>query len=119
MIYCKRVYDPVSPEDGYRVLIDRLWPRGIKKTDLQYDEWNKAVAPSNELRKWFHQHTDRFEEFVERYHQELDQNADAWKALVKKIQQGNLTLLYSAKDREHNQARVLQSYLENSILVIL
>ncbi|TOL41980.1 MarR family transcriptional regulator, partial [Vibrio parahaemolyticus] len=57
MIKCKRVYDPVADDDGYRVLVDRLWPRGIKKTDLQHDEWNKDVAPTNELRKWFHQHT--------------------------------------------------------------
>lgn len=118
MIYCKRVYDPVSPEDGYRVLIDRLWPRGIKKIDLQYDEWNKAVAPSNELRKWFHQHPDQFDKFVASYYQELNNNTQAWETLLQQSQQGNLTLLYSAKDREHNQANVLKSYLENGIPVM-
>ncbi|ELX8380484.1 DUF488 domain-containing protein [Providencia vermicola] len=115
MIDCKRVYDAVSPSDGYRVLIDRLWPRGIKKTDLQYDEWKKEVAPSNELRKWFHQNTDQFDKFVERYQQELNDNPSAWIPLVEKAQQGNLTLLYSAKDKQHNQALVLKSYLETAL----
>ncbi len=114
MIYCKRVYDPLSSEDGYRVLIDRLWPRGIKKTDLQCEEWNKEVAPSNELRKWFHQNTDQFEQFVERYRQELNEN-QAWQPLAEKAKQGSLTLLYSAKDTQHNQAKVLKAFLEEQI----
>ncbi|UBX50562.1 DUF488 domain-containing protein [Providencia alcalifaciens] len=111
MIYCKRVYDPCSPQDGYRILVDRLWPRGIKKVDLQCDEWNKAVAPSNELRKWFHQHTDQFEQFVMKYQQELQQN-DEWQAIFAKAQQGDITLLYSAKDTQHNQALVLKAFIE-------
>ncbi|EKT57198.1 DUF488 domain-containing protein [Providencia burhodogranariea] len=115
MIYCKRVYESVSPEDGYRVLVDRLWPRGIKKTDLQYREWNKEVAPSNELRKWFHQNTDQFSAFIERYYQELNNNPQSWVALIEKAQQGNLTLLYSAKDAEHNQAQVLKAFIEENI----
>lgn len=114
MIYCKRVYDPTTENDGYRVLVDRLWPRGIKKADLQCDEWNKEVAPSNELRKWFHQHTDQFEQFVQQYHEELN-NTQAWKALVTQAQRGNLTLLYSAKNTEHNQAIVLKEYIEEKI----
>ena len=115
MIYCKRVYDSHSLEDGYRVLIDRLWPRGIKKTDLQYDEWNKAVAPSNELRKWFHQNTELYEQFIAQYRQELSNNEPAWQPLVDKAQQGNLTLLYSAKDTQHNQAKVLKAFIEEKI----
>ncbi|AFH93719.1 DUF488 domain-containing protein [Providencia stuartii] len=115
MIYCKRVYDAVSSEDGYRVLVDRLWPRGIKKVALDYDEWNKDVAPSNELRKWFHQHPDQFNKFVEDYHQELSHHSAAWMPLVEKAKLGNLTLLYSAKDKVHNQAHVLKAYLERCI----
>ncbi|WP_323084498.1 DUF488 domain-containing protein [Providencia alcalifaciens] len=114
MIYCKRVYDPCSPQDGYRILVDRLWPRGIKKVDLQCDVWNKAVAPSNELRKWFHQHTDQFELFVTKYQQELQQN-DAWHAVLTKAQQGDITLLYSAKDTQHNQALVLKAFIEEKL----
>ncbi|MEQ5138255.1 DUF488 domain-containing protein [Providencia alcalifaciens] len=114
MIYCKRVYDPCSPQDGYRILVDRLWPRGIKKVDLQCDEWNKAVAPSNELRKWFHQHTDQFEQFVTKYQQELQQN-DAWHAVLTEAQQGDITLLYSAKDTQHNQALVLKAFIEEKL----
>lgn len=115
MIYCKRVYDATSIEDGYRVLIDRLWPRGIKKSDLQCDDWNKAVAPSNELRKWFHQNTDQFEQFITQYRQELNNNESAWQPLVEKAKQGHLTLLYSAKDTQHNQAKVLKAFIEEKI----
>lgn len=114
MIYCKRVYDPHSPEDGYRILVDRLWPRGIRKVDLQYDEWDKDIAPSTELRKWFHQNTDQFEQFVKQYQQELD-NSQAWLPLVQRAEQGNLTLLYGAKDTQHNQAKVLKAYIEEKI----
>ncbi|WP_369312167.1 DUF488 domain-containing protein [Providencia rettgeri] len=114
MIYCKRVYDPATKDDGYRVLVDRLWPRGIKKTDLQCDAWHKEVAPSNELRKWFHQHTDQFEQFVQQYHEELN-HSKAWQVLVEQAQQGNLTLLYSAKNTEHNQAIVLKNFIEEKI----
>ncbi|WOB92850.1 DUF488 domain-containing protein [Providencia sp. PROV175] len=114
MIKCKRVYDPVDDNDGYRVLIDRLWPRGIKKTDLQHDSWNKDVAPSNELRKWFHQNTDQFAQFIERYQQELN-NTTAWQALVSQAKQGDLTLLDSAKNTEHNQAIVLKAFLEDKM----
>ncbi|MGG4609618.1 DUF488 domain-containing protein [Providencia sp. Me31A] len=114
MINCKRVYDAISDEDGYRVLIDRLWPRGIKKVDLQHDEWNKDVAPSNELRKWFHQHTDQFTQFIDRYRAELNQTI-AWQDLVEKARKGNLTLLYSAKNIEHNQAVVLKAFIEEKM----
>ncbi len=114
MIYCKRVYDASSSQDGYRILVDRLWPRGIKKTDLQCDEWHKEVAPSNELRKWFHQHTDQFDQFIEKYRQELQANT-AWQVLVEKARHGNLTLLYSAKDTQHNQAQVLKAFIEEQL----
>lgn len=114
MIKCKRVYDPVADDDGYRVLVDRLWPRGIKKTDLQHDEWNKDVAPTNELRKWFHQHTDQFVQFTERYLQELN-HTTAWQQLVSQAKQGSLTLLYSAKDTQHNQAIILKAFIEQKM----
>ncbi|SPZ22333.1 Uncharacterized conserved protein [Providencia rettgeri] len=85
-----------------------------KKTDLHHDSWNKDVAPSNELRKWFHQNTDQFAQFIERYQQELN-NTAAWQVLVSQAKQGDLTLLYSAKNTEHNQAIVLKAYLEEKM----
>ncbi|HDF2340507.1 TPA: DUF488 domain-containing protein [Morganella morganii] len=112
MIFCKRVYDEVAESDGYRVLVDRLWPRGIKKTDLNYDEWNKDVAPDTELRKWFHANSDQFAEFERRYRAELESRPQSWQPLVARAVQGNLTLLFAAKDKEHNQAKVLKAFLE-------
>lgn len=115
MIFCKRVYDEVTESDGYRVLVDRLWPRGIKKTDLHYDEWNKDVAPETELREWFHANTEQFAEFERRYRQELEDRPQSWQPLVVKAEQGNLTLLFAAKDKEHNQAKVLKAFLEGKL----
>ncbi|KPD03804.1 MULTISPECIES: DUF488 domain-containing protein [Enterobacterales] len=115
MITTKRVYESVSATDGYRVLIDRLWPRGVKKVDLPYNEWNKSVAPSTELRKWFHQHSDQFEQFSQRYMAELQHCPAAWWPLVEKAQHGYLTLLYAAKDIRHNHAKVLKLFLEEQI----
>ncbi|RDE10052.1 DUF488 domain-containing protein [Pelagibacterium lacus] len=106
----KRAYEPADKEDGYRVLVDRLWPRGLHKDDAALDEWLKDVAPSTELRKWFNHDPERFPEFRRRYRKELSDNPDVEKlaALAKK---GKLTLVYSARDETHNQARVLAEYL--------
>ncbi len=112
MIRTKRVYEPAEPEDGARILVDRLWPRGISKKGLGLDSWHKDIAPSSELRKWFHHDTSRWDEFRRRYFAELDNNPTAWGSLAELVLSGNVTLLYSAKDERHNNAEVLRDYLE-------
>lgn len=114
MIQCKRVYDTVSPDDGYRVLVDRLWPRGIKKQDLVMDQWCKDIAPSNTLRQWFHANPASFSTFSERYYLELTAHTELCQALLTISQKQNLTLLFSTKDTNHNQAVVLKSFLEQN-----
>lgn len=111
MIQCKRVYDEASKEDGYRILVDRLWPRGVKKTDLAYDEWCKALTPSSELRKAFHGETIDFSHFSKAYLQELDAQADEGKRIARLAEKQTVTLLYGAKDREQNHALVLADWL--------
>lgn len=114
MIQIKRVYEPAAPEDGYRVLVDRLWPRGIKKEVLQLDAWAKTAAPSNELRQWYHQHLEQQEEFSRRYRQELNAHPEYWMPLLDQARQGNMTLLYAAKNIEFNHAQVLAEFLEEA-----
>ncbi|MGE0621273.1 MAG: DUF488 domain-containing protein [Pseudomonadales bacterium] len=107
----KRAYVPRSQTDGYRVLVDRVWPRGIKRETLQIDLWLKDVAPSTELRRWFGHEVKRWEGFQQRYRKELDANDEAVDILRRQHQQGRLTLVYGAKDESHNQAVVLRDYL--------
>lgn len=111
MIQCKRVYDTASKEDGYRVLVDRLWPRGIKKVDLAYDEWCKTLAPSTELRKAFHGEAIDFAAFKKSYREELEAQKEAGEQLAARGKNGTVTLLYAAKDREQNHAVVLAEWL--------
>jgi len=111
-IRTKRAYDPIESEDGTRVLVDRMWPRGIKKADLGIHDWPKDVAPSKELRQWFGHDPDKWEAFQRRYHAELDDKPDAWRPLLAFAREGNLTLVYGARDREHNNAVALRAYLE-------
>ncbi len=108
----KRTYDLPLGTDGYSVLVDRIWPRGIKKEALHHDLWLKDVAPSSLLRKWFNHKPEKFDEFSKRYLQELSSNAayDVLKELVAKHKK--ITLLYSAKDELHNQAVVLKELLD-------
>ena len=115
MIQIKRVYDPASRSDGTRYLVERLWPRGMKKNALQLDGWLKDVAPSDALRRWFKHDPARWEEFRNRYVAELDNKPDAWQPIVEKARQGPVTLLYSARDTEHNSALALQAYLEKHL----
>jgi uncharacterized protein YeaO (DUF488 family) len=110
-IQTKRVYEVASPDDGFRVLVDRIWPRGMTKERAGADLWLKEVAPSTELRKWFHHDRSKWEEFKERYTAELDANPQAVGKLLDAAARGRLTLLYSAKDSEDNQAVVLREYL--------
>jgi len=109
-IQIKRAYLPASPDDGVRVLVDRLWPRGVRKSDLAIAQWAKEVAPSTELRQWFGHDPDKWGEFRRRYRAELSHNAllSELKAIAKK---GRLTLIYAARDEEHNEAVVLRDIL--------
>jgi uncharacterized protein YeaO (DUF488 family) len=108
----KRVYDPPSPKDGYRVLVDRLWPRGLKKEAAALDLWVKEVGPSRELRQWFGHEPTRWEGFRHRYAGELDAVPENWQALAEKARRGRVTLLFGARDEEHNNAVALKAYLE-------
>ena len=110
-IQTKRVYDPVDQGDGARVLVDRVWPRGISKERLKADLWLKDVAPSAVLRKWFNHDPDRWEAFKERYFAELDGNPQAADQLFGLLEKGTVTLLFSARDTLHNQAIALKEYL--------
>src|SRR5699024_4399680 len=103
----KRVYEEVAPNDGYRLLVDRVWPRGVSKEKAQLDEWNKDIAPSTDLWKWFGHQSERFDEFAERYKKELDRQQDELKRIKKIAEDKQVCLLYGAKDKEHNQAVVL------------
>ena len=111
-IRVKRVYEPPDPSDGLRVLVDRIWPRGMRKEKLAADLWLKEAAPSTALRKEFHHDRARWEEFCQRYFAELDQQPEAVQRLLDAARQGPLTLLYSAVDTEYNQAVALKEYLE-------
>lgn len=111
----KRVYLPAEEQDGYRVLVDRLWPRGISKENANIDEWNKSLAPSTGLRKWFGHQPALFPAFTEKYVEELNQSDEA-KSFVERcrtlLSQANVTLLFGAKDETHNQAVVLKKWIE-------
>ena len=107
----KRTYEPVSRSDGWRVLVERLWPRGMRKEDLQLSAWEKDAAPSPALRKWYGHDVSRWPEFQQRYRKELDQNPDAWRPILDAARSRKVTLLFSARDVEHNSAVVLRDYL--------
>lgn len=112
-IQIKRVYEPSEPEDGFRVLVDRLWPRGLTKEQVQADLWLKEIAPSTELRKWFHNDRSNWDEFKRRYILELQDNWAAVESLLNEAVKGRLTLLFSARDEESNHAVVLREYLHD------
>jgi uncharacterized protein YeaO (DUF488 family) len=107
----KRAYDPPAATDGYRVLIDRLWPRGISRDGAKLDDWEKELAPSTELRKWFGHDPTRFERFRRRYVDELRHQRPLLSALRRRARDGTLTLVYSAHDEQHNDAVVLSEVL--------
>jgi len=112
MIKIKRAYEDASEDDGCRILVERLWPRGVTKERADLDLWLKDVAPSTELRKWFHSHPDGWEEFRERYRRELADKKDDIDLLMKKAEEGTVTFIYSARDRENNAATELKAYIE-------
>lgn len=103
----KRIYEDVEPGDGYRVLIDHVWPRGVSRERARLDEWARELAPSDELRKWFDHVPERFGEFRARYRRELEGQAERVDELRKRARKGPLTILYAARDTEHNNAVVL------------
>jgi uncharacterized protein YeaO (DUF488 family) len=107
----KRAYEPAAPEDGRRVLVDRLWPRGLSKDKAAIDLWLKEIAPSTALRQWFGHDPARWDEFQHRYRAELDANGEAVAQLSDVIRAGKATLIYGAKDEAHNDAVVLAEYL--------
>ena len=111
-IAIKRVYEAPAEGDGYRVLIDRLWPRGLKKEAVLMDVWAKALAPSTELRKWFGHDPALWDEFRQRYAAELAESADVWQALARRSAKEPVTLLYGARDEEHNDAVALKALME-------
>jgi len=111
VIRTKRVYDPPAPEDGTRVLVDRLWPRGLAADDARVDWWAKDLAPSDKLRRWFGHAPPRYREFVERYRRELNDNGSATR-LRQLIAERTVTLVYAARDERHNNARALIEILD-------
>ena len=112
----KRAYDPAGPTDGYRVLIDRLWPRGLSRNQAKLDDWEKELAPSTELRQWFGHDPGRFEEFRRRYIDELRSQRPRLTALRRRAaRHGTLTLVYSAHDTAHNDAVVLAEVLRRGL----
>jgi len=114
-IWIRRAYEAPGRNDGYRVLVDRLWPRGVAKDGARIDEWPREVAPSTELRRWFGHDPARWLEFRDRYRQELMGHADLVEGLLGRARQGRVTLVYGARDEAHNQAVVLREYLEERL----
>ena len=115
MIRVKRVHDPQEPDDGPRFLVDRLWPRGMKKADISMAGWLKEVAPSDELRRWFGHEPAKWADFCCRYHAELEENSEAWRPLLNMARQQDITLLFSAHDLERNNAVALKLFLEEQL----
>jgi uncharacterized protein YeaO (DUF488 family) len=111
MLKLKRIYDPVRKEDGFRILVDRLWPRGQNKQDAAVDLWLKDIAPSTELRKWFNHDPAKWSEFQKKYKKELETNHDGVSRLKKYLAAGDVTLLFAAKDEAHNQAVVIKDFV--------
>ena len=111
----KRIYEPYSEEDGFRILIDRLWPRGISKEKARIDLWFKEITPSTDLRKWYKHEEEKFEEFRLRYYAELDNNKELIVEFLKGIKIKNITLLYAGKDSSINHAVVLKKYMNTII----
>lgn len=115
-VQIRRAYEPPQADEGYRVLVDRLWPRGIAKADLTYDQWCKDLAPSADLRRWFDHQVEKWPEFFKRYRAELhapEQQARL-QEVIKAAQGQRITLIYGAKDREHNQAVVLAAVIKGA-----
>lgn len=114
-IKIKRIYEAASKSDGYRILVDRVWPRGMSKGKAKIDSWTKEIAPSAKLRKWFDHDPDRFWEFAKSYRAELEGKQEVLDEIGRRAKKQNVTLLYGAKDTKHNHALVLQCILEGRV----
>jgi uncharacterized protein YeaO (DUF488 family) len=112
MIKIKRVYEPPTKSDGRRFLVERLWPRGVKKADLKLDGWLKEVGPTTALRKWFSHEPAKWKGFQQRYRSELNQNREAWKPILAAAENGDVTLLFSSHDDKRNNVVALKAYIE-------
>ena len=115
MIALKRAYDPVSKSDGTRLLVERLWPRGVSKAKLRVDSWLKEVGPSTELRQWFSHDPNKWAVFRRRYFRELGSRREAWQPILSAARRGTVTLVYSSHDTEHNNAVALQEFLRRKL----
>lgn len=114
-IYTKRIYENPVNEDGYRVLVDQLWPRGLKKEDARIDRWVKEIAPTTELRKWYNHDPGKWTEFRRRYFEELDQHPETVSELVELARERKITFLFSSKETKLNNASALKEYIENKL----
>lgn len=114
-IQVKRIYDAPSTSDGVRILVDRLWPRGIKKGDAKIDLWLKDIAPSTTLRKWYAHDPEKWTEFQKKYGKELEDKSELLEKIVKELKKGSVTLLYSSKETERNNAVCLKNYLDELV----
>jgi uncharacterized protein YeaO (DUF488 family) len=115
MFKTKRIYDSPEKSDGLRILVDRLWPRGISKSEAHIDEWMKDIAPSDELRRFYGHDISKWDEFRKRYSEELSGKEELIKALIEKSSQGTVTLIFAAKDSEHSNAAVLKEFLGDKL----
>lgn len=115
MLKLKRAYDAASGTDGTRLLVERLWPRGLSKAKLHVDAWLKDVGPSTELRKWFSHDTEKWSRFRRRYFRELDSQPEAWRPILSAARHGTVTLVYSSHDEHHNNAVALRDYLRRKL----
>ena len=113
MIKAKRVYDKQEAGDGFRILVDRIWPRGLKKNNIKIDLWQKDIAPSTSLRKWFNHDQRKWNEFKSRYYEELNDKQEIVKLLLEKAEQETITLLYSSKEEKYNNAIALKEFLQS------
>jgi uncharacterized protein YeaO (DUF488 family) len=111
MIKIRRIYDRPESDDGFRILVDRIWPRGLKKNDVKIDVWQKDIAPSTSLRKWFNHDQKKWNEFKSHYYEELKDKQEIIKVFLEKAKEGTITLLYSSKEEQYNNAIALKEYL--------
>jgi uncharacterized protein YeaO (DUF488 family) len=111
-IKIKRIYDPPSPQDGFRILVDRLWPRGLSKEKAKVDLWLRKISPSNELRKWYAHEPAKWTEFKKKYLEEIEEKKEEFDLLFKKAREGSVTFLFSSKEEELNNAQALKEFVE-------
>jgi uncharacterized protein YeaO (DUF488 family) len=119
LIKTKRVYDKPDKDDGFRILVDRIWPRGLKKNDIRIDSWQKDIAPSTSLRKWFNHDQRKWNKFKSRYYMELNDKQELMESFLKETkEEGTITLLYSSKEEKYNNAMALKEFLDNKFQII-